>query len=254
MITNPKIGFARYPGFSLLFDNPGENNFQNVWQGGKLLKLNTDIDTGSNSQLYRRLRDGLAEIGLLTNDNPYRFFVLPTPTYHLTVWDGLNEGNKGSVVPAYQKKINEFLEGLPLSLLFDNPFCAGIETSLLVSRSWNIQFEFKKLSVWGNVSLVAELKPSDPESVTQFLEIEARRKELYQKFEKEFGLTRWRRTYLPHITLGYFGNAESAEKAWLQLQEWNEDVFKLANGVSIEFSRISLYGFTDMVNFFRIGE
>lgn len=254
MISNPKIGFNRYPGFSLIFDNPGENHFLDVWHGGKLLKLNTTLDAGSESQLYLRLRDGLAEIGLLTNGNPYLFFVLPPPTYHVTVWDGLNEGNKGFVVPAYQKKINEFLEGLPLSLLFDNPIRASIEMSLLVSRSWNIQFEFKKLSVWGNVSLVAELKPSNPESVNQFVEIEARRRELYQKFEKEFGLTHWRETYSPHITLGYFGNAEGAEKARLQVQNWNDDILKFANGVSIQFSGISLYGFTDMVNFFRIGE
>lgn len=253
MISNPKIGFKRYPGFSLLFDNPGENHFLNVWQGGELLKLNTAIDTGSELQFYRRLRDGLAEIGLLTNDNPYLFFVLPPPTYHVTVWDGLNEGNKGLVVSAYQKKINEFLESLPLSLLFDNPFRASIETSPLVNRTWNIQFEFKKLSVWGKISLVAELKPSNPESAAQFVEIEARRKELYQKFEKEFGLTHWRETYSPHITLGYFGDAEGAGKARLLVQEWNEDMFKFANGVSIEFSGISLYGFTDMVNFFRIG-
>lgn len=253
MITNPKIGFKRYPGFSLLFDNPGESHFQNAWQGGKLLKLNTIIDTGSESQLYRRLRDGLAEIGLLTNDNPYLFFVLPRPTYHVTVWDGLNEGNKGIVVSAYRQKLTEFLEGLPLSLLFDNPFRAGIEASPLVNRTWNIQFEFKKLSIWGNVSLVAQLKPSNSESVNQFVEIEARRKELYRSFEQEFGLTRWHEWYSPHITLGYFGNEEGAEKARLKVEEWNEDMLKFANGVSIQFSSISLYGFTDMANFFRTG-
>jgi hypothetical protein len=253
MISNPKIGFKRYPGFSLLFDNTDDNHFPNARQAGKILKLNTAIDSGSESELYRRLRDGLAEVSLFTNDNPYSFFVLPPSTYHVTVWEGFNEGNKQLVFTSYHQEIFEFLEGLPLSLMFDNPFSRSIKASPLLQKRRDIQFEFKKLSIWGNVSLVAQLKPSNPSSETQFTEIEAHRSELYRSFEKEFGLTRWHLEFSPHITLGYFGNEEGAKKAHSQVQEWKDGLLKIASDVSIQFSSIGFYGFTDMVNFFRIG-
>jgi 2'-5' RNA ligase len=251
MISNPKIGFKRYPGFSLLFDNPGEQHMLSIWEAGKLLKLNTAIDSGSESELYRHLRDGLGEIGLFTNDNPYLFFVLPPSTYHVTVWDGFNEGNKQSAFPSYHQEIFEFFEGLPLSLMFDNPFSRSIKASPLLQKRWDIQFEFKKLSIWGNVSLVVQLKPSNPSSESQFAEIEAHRSELYRRFEKEFGLTRWYPEFSPHITLGYFGNEEGVKKAHLRVQEWNNSLLKIASDASIQFSSIGFYGFTDMVNFFR---
>ena len=100
-ITNDKIAglvprWASFRGFSLLFDNPGPG-LSTLARG--LDKIDCDIDAHRGVGLYRGLATALAEIGHDLLLNAYLLCPLPTCSYHVTVWDGINDGNVDSHGP-----------------------------------------------------------------------------------------------------------------------------------------------------------
>jgi hypothetical protein len=123
------------------------------------------------------------------------------------------------------------------SLLFDNP------------GGWTIKFKFSKLAKWGNRVLVARLEPADRESEDEFRRIVVDRNDLSVRFQKQFGFKIT--DYSPHVSLGYFANKEYAELATPQIDRWTGWCEKEAGDLIVAFRNISLYGFTDMVTFFK---
>jgi len=134
LITNSKIGFTRYAGFSILFNNPGENNYTPMWKGSKLQQIYCSENDTLNLHLYSALKNALQKTGLETNFKKYLFFDLPFYSYHVTVWDGLNEGNIENIAKKYRPALNEFLQKLSCSLEQDNIFIKSAESSNLVNK------------------------------------------------------------------------------------------------------------------------
>jgi hypothetical protein len=80
-------------------------------------------------------------------------------------------------------------------------------------------------------------------------QIEINRRKLYEKFKTQFGLEKWM-DYVPHVSLGYFGNEQKCKEAQSQVKTWN-DIFTKQVDCDIHFSKISLYGFSDMETYFK---
>ena len=251
-ITNSKFlpdgRFRPYPGFSLLFDNPGIDTRAPL--GDHVWLTDRPADALPCPSFYAKLRAGLEALPLGELAKEYLFLDLPLYSYHVTVWDGLNVRNRGNVRKCYRHDLADFLLDLPHSLRPGSKFTALVESSPLVAR-WDIRFRFDRLCIWGNNVLVARLKPADDKSGQVYATIMEHRRALYGKFESEFGFTHWRDTHDPHVSLGYFGNESSAESVQSQVQRWTEAFRDKVSGEVIQFNSISLYGFLDMATFFR---
>ncbi len=253
LITNPKIaGFeprwAPFRGFSLLFDNPGAGVSP---MGKEWLKVDCPINEHDHLRLYRGFAAFLEDLGALTLTNDYLFCPLPPYSYHVTVWDGLNDGNAQVVSASYRPKLDRFLGNLPDSLLTDEVFTAKARQSPLLQRTdWSVRFIFGELANWGNHAVVARLTPADPDSEKEFGWIEQERKALSAGIRERFGVeVYW--PFSPHVTLGYFANEEYAARSAPQLDRWNEAVREEVTGLTIMFRGVSLYAFTDMITFIK---
>jgi len=252
-ITNPKIaGFpplwAPFPGFSLLFDNPGQSPSP-LPEG--LQKLDCPVKTNPCLKLYQALSEAMDQLGREILFKDYSLCAMPENTYHVTVWDGLNAGNAETVSPNHSAELQPFLKGLPAALLQDSTFISPAEESPLTRKmARSITFKFRDLAKWGNTSLVAILMPVDGDSEQALEWIKRERVRLSNDYHNRFGIKR-NRDFYPHVTLGYFANRDYTELATPEVVHWNEVVHGMADGLTITFDSISLYGFTDMVTFFR---
>jgi len=77
LITNSKIGFTQYAGFSILFDNPGQDNLVPMWKGSSLQRINCSENDILNLKLYLSLKTALEKTGLENSFTRYLFFELP---------------------------------------------------------------------------------------------------------------------------------------------------------------------------------
>ena len=91
------------------------------------------------------------------------------------------------------------------------------------------------------------LKPADQESERLLKEIENHREELYENFPIKIKHSE----YAPHVTLGYFANNESAQLVTPLVADWAKIFEEVARDLTITYDSISLYGFTDMITFFK---
>ena len=253
-ITNPKVAgldgprWALFRGFSLLFDNPGDSVSP---MGKDLLKLDCSVDTNPGLALYHSLVTSLDKIGRDSLVDNYSFCPLPPSSYHVTVWDGLNDGNAEKVFPDHCLDLGSFLQGLPDSLPAHTRFTGEIDDSpLLLRTGWTIAFTFDRLTKWGNRVLVARLAPAGGDSEREFRRIVADRNDLSVRFQERFGFQST--GYSPHVSLGYFANAKQAEMATPQVDRWTDAFRGDAGDVAVAFTSISLYGFTDMATFFKV--
>ena len=251
-ITQPKVQgywprWAAFKGFSLLFDSPGQST-SSLAEG--LLKLDCQVQAAPEQDFYRRLVAGLDKIGLDSMINNYLFCPLEPYSYHTTVWDGLNDGNAARVLEEQIRPLRHYLDQFPDSFADDTLFTEGIAQSPLTTKSWDIQFGCDHIAKWGNVGLVAVLKTADPASAARFEQLKQARNDLYDIFESRFGLAmRW--DFTPHVSLGYFANQEQAELASPEVGRWQDIIQQELNGTTITYPTVSLYGFTDMITFFK---
>lgn len=214
-------------------------------------KLDCSVDTNPGLRLYRALAGSLDKIGREMLTNTYSFCPLPSHSYHITVWDGLNDGNAKDVFHQYRPNAENFLTGLPRSLLTDQTFTGEIDGSPLLTREdWTIKFKFDRLFKWGNQVLVARLVPADQDSKRERKTIIANRRNLTARFRERFGIETIN-NYQPHVSLGYFANTQYAESATSQINRWTDVIKEETSELTIAFTSISLYGFTDMATFFK---
>ncbi|MBV9848543.1 MAG: hypothetical protein JO250_02530, partial [Armatimonadetes bacterium] len=212
-ITNPKVaGFlprwARFRGFSILFDSPGDC----LTPSGERLDLACDVDADAELGFYRSLRDSLSRLNPNLLTATYLFCPLPPPSYHVTAWDGGNDGNVARVVPEHRPKLEHLLAGLPDALVQPHELTELASASPLVRRrDWNIRFRFERPAIWGNEVLVAHLTPIDS-SRAAFQEFTEERRRLTVAFRQAFGIGP-SDNYTPHVSLGYFANREGAQLA-----------------------------------------
>jgi len=251
-ISNQKVGgfeprWADFRGYSLLFDNPGDC----LASSGPLLHLDNKVDTDPQLGFYSALNNSIAVIEREMLIRSYLFCPLPPASYHVTVWDGGNAANVADVAPLYRTVLEAQLEQLPSSLAEKNALTDLMLASSLADHRAEITFRFDRLVKWGNSVLVARLMPSE-ESQIQFQELMALRSSLSAEFAELSGLTQSKR-YTPHVSLGYFANEEAAQQATPCVDTWSESVREQVQDQSLSFNSVSLYGFTDMAHFFKIG-
>ena len=247
-ITNQKVaGFtprwAEFRGFSLLFHNPGDC----LQAHGARLALACDVDSDPALGFYRSLRDGVAALDPDLLTAAYGFCPLPSPSYHVTVWDGGNDANCAGVTGEQRPKLAAYLAGLPDGLTAENAITALALASPLAHRSdWHLEFQFDRLSVWGG--LVARLAPTEA-SRERFDEFVEERRRLNVACADMFGI-KASDNYSPHVSLSYFANREGAYQASAHLPAWNAAFAERMQGQTLLFASAGLYGFTDMASFF----
>lgn len=251
-ISNQKVaGFeprwADFRGYSLLFDNPGNS----LTSSDALLNLDNEIDTDPELGFYRALNNSIAAIGREMLMRCYLFCPLPPSSYHVTVWDGGNAANVADTALPYRPELEEQLRGLPSSLAQKNSLTETVLSSALAGYEGEIVFRFDRLLKWGNGVLVAALAPSE-ETKAQFQHLIQLRERLSGEFTERYSLKSSLR-YSPHVSLGYFANQESAQQATPCIEEWSAKVGEQVGNQCLRFGSISLYGFTDMAHFFKVG-
>jgi len=153
-ITNDKVAglsprWQRYPGFSLLFDNPGDSLKPS---GSHQL-----LATSRSVAFYRRLYDAVATSRL---SGIRAFCMLPYASLHVTALDGLNAGNVDGAAPSIRKGARGYITRLPDSLGERPPFVESLRTSKLTGQSWALTFEVEDLVIWGESVLAARLRPA----------------------------------------------------------------------------------------------
>ncbi len=252
-ITNRKLAtvapsWAPFRGFSLLFDNPGDSY---IPLAGRLSRVNSQVFRETDLALYKVLANSLDAVGRDRLIEKYLFCPLPPESYHVTVWDGLNDGNASHLPENLRLHLDRFFDALPVSFSADAVFTNAANRSPLVTEGGRgIRFEFRNLRKFANVALVAELAPTDLHSEETLRRIIDGRKQLCIAYKEEFDID-LSSDYRPHVTLGYFANNEIAELCTPELQSWTDLTRQSCAGATILFSSIDVYGFTDMAAFFK---
>lgn len=248
-ITNPKIaGFkpcwATYRGLTILFDNIG------LRRDGPWLRLDCALDVIPEYTLYRGLRAAMCSLNTDDLLRRYLFCALPPATYHVTLWDGPNDGNVAHALPEVRQRIEDLLIDIPGALSHGNLISGTIAGSPLIRRrSWQVGFTVQRLVIVHQAALVALLAPT-AETLDTFTTLNDLRSSWNATFRSRFGIAAYE-PYMPHITLGYFAYAALAEAAQADVPAWEEVVLHYTAGTSITFRSASLYGMLDMVTFFR---
>ena len=249
-ITNEKVaGFipqwAEFRGFSILFDSPS-NCFT---QHAECFHLTCNMENDPPLGFFRNLRDSLAGLKPALLTNTYLFCPLPPPSYHVTAWDGGNQGNLEQVTRGQHPKLRDYLAQLPGSLHQTSEMTEMVLASPLISRrDWHIEFQFAEVAIWSGVVLVARLAPTEA-ACGAFDEFIAERRRLNAAYRQAFGIGA-SENFTPHVSLGYFANREGAQLATPCLPEWNTLFAERMRDSTLSFDHASLYGFTDMATFF----
>src|SRR5262249_36573739 len=155
---------------------------------------------------------GVRQIGKEMLTNTYSFCPLPTASYHVTVWDGCNDGNLAEAAEASRHPFHLLLDGLPGSLVAAPEQLRLITASPLVSTEWNIRFTFGRLRKWGDAVLVCALVPADAASERTLDGLVEERASLTRLFRAAHGIGP-SEEYFPHVTVGYFANRGAARAA-----------------------------------------
>ena len=249
-ITQDKVlGFAPlwapFNGFSLLFDNP-DNGLSPLQQNSELMKLDS-VSSHPSLKLYQAFVDTLEGIDTRLLTNTYLFCPLPPSSYHVTVMDGLNIRHIAKMNSLEQETWGNFVTGLPNTFHKNSESIRWASDSVLTQNlDWNITFQLDTLYNWGS-GMGVLLKPADAESAQVLKEIENQREVLYENFPVEIS----HYEYTPHVTLGYFANTESAQLARPLMSDWGKILEAATKDLTITYRSISLYGFTDMITFFK---
>lgn len=252
IVTNSKVQtfvpvWAPFKGFSLLFDNPGDS-YSRLSDFAALEKVDCRKDERELA-FYRTLRDTTGQMAHeLTRD--YLFCPLPLHSYHVTVWDGINDFNVGRLNEVERAEAMRLLQGMPASFHADHGVLKGDGGVPVGIDAEPIEFAYDRCEKWNN-SVVALLKPADDRSDMALRSLEKRREELNRSSEERFGIATATKPYRPHVSLGYLANKELGEKAEDAVRRLNELLAAAISETTIRFPSISLYGMTDMETFFR---
>lgn len=259
-ITNDKIDgllptWKKFFGFSLLFDQLGDQNYQK--EQGRITRLANRKDS-PHLGFYLLVHQILAELVPQLPSNDYLFCPLSFSSFHVTVWDGVNDGNLDGLKTSYQEYFREMFGAFPNSLAEEvEAMITLLATGLTQKENWGIKMKFKAIKNFKNNALVILLEPADDQSEAALHEIRTLRRILNRQFQQEVGES-WAYVdqYLPHLSLGYFANTAYGEKSRAYLEYWEttfQQAFQRApiEQRTITFETINLYGFTDMINFFK---
>lgn len=239
-ITQPKIAsldprWARFPGFSLLFDAPEVESVPGN-------AMETLVADASFSPYARALR-ALDPDRLLAS---YGFCALPPASHHVTAFDVANVADLSRCQAEIRDELSTMLDLLPGAAAFGAPLLRRAAESELATTAWNLEFGYGGLVHWGAV-LAIRLAPRNAEVFACFV---ATRATLARDYAAAYGVGAGE-SYTPHLSLGYFSNDAGAELARTRVDEWDGILREGVGGATLNFRTVSLYGFTDMATFFR---
>jgi len=250
-ITNTKIEtlepkWARFVGYSLLFDNPGDS----LCQTGGFERIHCEVDSSSELVLYRELSRATSKLGK-GESNELGLCLLLSNSYHVTFFDCGNQANAEGAHPVVKSALTGFIEGLPESWTEEHELVLpAARCALALSASPGLFFRYSGLRNWGNQVIVAVLEPSDEATSTILEGMVEGRANLSNYYQTELGFGTGPK-YTPHVSLGYFANEDGGEKASAELDAWDDALRERTEGLQIRFNSIGTYAFTDMVTFFR---
>jgi len=226
-LTSLKPHWASFRGVSLLFKNPA---------------------SPAGRTLYRTLQDGLQALAhdALVEKHLFRF--LPARAHHVTVWDGVNDGNLSRVKPEFQAAWRQFLDAIPNTSSTDPLLQEIRQSELLHHPNWNLRLRCEQIENWSNISLVARLVPADEASEASLRQLILDRDALSDIFEAKYGV-RPHPDYTPHITLGYFANDQLAAASGEAVARWNTLLLEKTNGQILSLHRVGLSLFEHMASF-----
>jgi hypothetical protein len=243
------LNWVPWPGITILFNNPGESYLRQPETGLEQIACDPWVDPALS--LYRALGDALAEAGIDSPGNAFAFCPLPSPSYHVTAWDGVNHENLSQLVEPERQKFGEFLLGLPGTARRTPPELIPPDAFRGIDGADPVRFRFAGLSIWGDSVLVARLAPADEKSAAILEQIKKRREQLDEQFAP-LGRPKPQPEYHPHVSLGYFSHSRGAHAAAAELLQWESVFRRRTAGCSLTFQTISAYGFTSMINFFKL--
>ena len=228
-ITNPKLiglepRWAPFRGVSLVFDPPDDD------------------------ALLRALRAGVEAMGRDSLITEHYLRPLPPASYHVTVWDGVNDGKLPEVVPEFRAEWERFLQVIPTEFFPDNLFREVQNSELMAHLDWKLRLRLARIENWSDVSLVAHLEPSDDASAESLRRIRITRDALTEAFGNKFGV-RPHPDYTPHVTLGYFANAGLAASSAPAVARWNDALLRQTAELVLALRRVHLSAFSDMTSF-----
>ena len=249
-VNNKKVAsfgpleYAPFAGQTVLFDNPGRSTIRE----GDLSRLQCDLSDPSLN-LYTKLKDALSEkVGIVRLMEEYRFCPLPSNTFHVTLSDGINEGNISFLSKEVRAKMEEAFKDMPR--MMQDCQLATFNTEYFESRG-PIGFRFSELTVFegASPSLVATIEIADASYKSVFDTLAAWRSSV-DRYWCRLGKPS-SPEWIPHISLGYFADSYYVPHAKECLARWTDLMRKESEQALIEFRGASLYGFTDMVSFWR---
>lgn len=250
-ISEPKIaGFtprwSAFPGFSLLFDNPPSAYRLN--RG--LEELSCDVLNDPNLDFYRRVRATLEAQNLDLLLQTYLFCALPPESYHVTAFDVANQADLTRSKSDCLDSLRDLLVSPFDPERFSHPILEEASSSALASDDWNLSFRFVVARISGRV-LIIQLAPYGPEDQKRFDHFMEKRRELHHTYRSQFGFGAGP-NFTPHLSLGYFANAEGAELAKTAQSAWSDAIGESVNDLPLRFDTISMHGFRSMAEFFRL--
>lgn len=182
--------WARFPGFSLLFDAPG-TPYQ-TRDGVELLACEAEHDP--TLEFYRRVLRGFQSLHPDRLLQTYGLCPLPPASYHVTAFDVANVDDLPRCHATVRDGLRETLDRLPASEAFDVSLLGRAKE--FAQGDWRLTFRYDRLRVSGTV--VVLLKPVDEAAYARFLESRA---ELSRFYRSEFGVGAGE-SYTPHLSLG----------------------------------------------------
>ena len=228
-ITNPKLAgleprWAPFRGFSLVFDPPEDEAFLGALRAG-LAALENDALI---AEYYLRL--------------------LPAASLHVTVWDGVNDAKLAEVVPEFRAAWERFLQASAARPFPEDLFRDVQASELLTCPDWDLRLRCARIENWSHVSLVAHLEPADAAAAARLERLRAARDALSEAFGRRFGV-RPHPDYEPHVTLGYFANADLAAASAPAVARWDAALRAATAGTILTLRRLHLSVFSDMTSF-----
>lgn len=230
----------------MLFDNPGTR----VGSGVVPLE-HMPVDDPEQQRLYDHLAGVVAEVDSDGMHERYGFCPLPRHSYHVTICDGPNEREIDRSTAPRRAAVAAVVDGLPDSLGDVSTVLGFLYRARVLAavRADPVTLAATGIAIWGHV-LAAHLEPAGPVARVALDRIARARTELSNDLQAQLGLLS--QTWRPHVTLGYFPNRPAAQAATATMPRWR-DALTARPMPTITFGSAAVYGFSDMVTFYRLG-
>lgn len=250
-IASYRAEWARFPGFSLLFDNPG-GGFRDT-EHGALLHCEPHVD--GQQVLLAAIADWAAEA--LNEDAFWRLGICATPvsSYHVTAWDGLNPALEARLTEPALSAARRCFAAFPANSEDEALFHAQLAPVMAdLSALLPIRFQAAGLRTTPKVGLVVDLQPADPESAERLEAFQACRRSHAEHLSARWGAA-YTTELQPHVTVAYYANPPDRpgldDARCAAIASWQSGVTDSTQDLEIGFSGLGLYAFSDMARFYR---